>query len=42
MWQRLKEVRFVPSVDAVYLRSYFKFIFIINHEKYKQQYILRL
>jgi len=29
-------------VDAMYLRSYFKLIFITNHEKYKQQYILRL
>jgi len=55
MWQKLKEIRVVFSVDVIYLRIYLKLIIIIiiiiiiitiviiiNCEKYKRQYILRL
>jgi hypothetical protein len=40
--QRLKEVRIIPSTDATNLRIYLKFMFIVNHKKHMQQYILRL
>jgi hypothetical protein len=46
MWQKLKEIRVFLSVDVIYLRIYLKLIIIIiiiiNCEKYKRQYTLRL
>jgi hypothetical protein len=37
--QRFKEVRVNPSIDAMNLRIYLKFIFIVNHKKQATVYI---